>query len=210
MCILLALAAVGAVSALIYNFKDSLSIKGTVSLYREVLGINRRISPDVTMADTLKLHAKAATTTASTVASWTSKAVFERVFGPKRKIGDLLVVSYYHSGAWREALVKSTSSATSVVRIDAECKPGAECKDPNTCGFIAGTLNVTDEVKQLLGPSEDCFGYTLCPNDLGYNSLVINFLKDGRASSIKIERTEDIGTALTGAKKVAESATTDF
>ena len=110
----------------------------------------------------------------------------------------------------REALVKSTSSATSVVRIDAECKPGAECKDQNTCGFIAGTLNVTDEVKQLLGPSEDCFGYTLCPNDLGYNSLVINFLKDGRASNIKIERTEDIGTALTGAKKVAESATTDF
>lgn len=193
MCILLALAIAGATSALIYNYKNSQIIKAVSTLYNQTLNNYRYSTPDTTKVDTLKLHMRAVTTTVSAIASMVSKACLEKAFGPKRRIGSLIVISYYYSGEWHQALIKSPLfSVTSIVKITAEQN-----------NDLSVTLtDVTNEILPLLGPSEDCFGYKLTPASFGYDALLVELLNENRLSEIRIEKTQDIGESIADSKRI--------
>jgi hypothetical protein len=184
MCGLLSLFLIASGSALIYGNRDSQLIQGPITLYNEILNIKRQLCPPTTLVQTLKLHAQTTFATLSTLTSLASRTVLEQLFGPAHKVGNTLVISYYHSGAWRYAVTKSLTSPSSIVSIKAK--------------FADSLYDVTPLVAPMLGPSGDCSGLKITPLDLGYDSLTVNLLvNDQRESTVlQIGSHEDIGAKV--------------
>jgi hypothetical protein len=184
MCGLLALFLIASGSALIYANRDSQLINGPITLYNEILNIKRQLCPPTTLVQTLKLHAQTTLTTLSTLSSLASRTALEQFFGPSHKVGNTLVISYYHSGAWRYALTKSPTSPSPIVSIKAK--------------FASSLFDVTPLVSPMLGPSGDCYGLKITPFDLDYDSLTVNLLaNDQRESTVlQIGAYEDIGAKV--------------
>jgi hypothetical protein len=118
--------------------------------------------------------------------------VLQRVFGPSRKLGqNLLVINYYHGHSWHQALVKHTGSISPVLKVEAgrldTLFPAGEPK----------LINITDEIKPLLGPDGRCWGQRLTPHDLGYTFLVFDLFRlDGILEPIRVDEHQDIATIL--------------
>ena len=142
----------------------------------------------------VKAYARAAWKTGAVLVNSARRMTLEQLFGPTRKLGShLLVVSYYHAGQWHQALVKHNTGISHVLKVEAD---SLDIVPPRPLTGRAELVEVTAEIKPLLGPAEDCWGQTLTPADLGYQSLLFDVFHGGVRSSVTVNGHEDIASAL--------------
>jgi len=112
--------------------------------------------------------------------------LMRKLFGP-REILDrhLLGLSYYYQGAWHLALVKHVNKKSRVLSVKGSYDV---VPDKNV------TMDVTETVKLILGPAEDCYGQDIYPTDLGFSSLIFEVLTADSLSAriITVNSTESI------------------
>jgi hypothetical protein len=120
--------------------------------------------------------------------------ILGRFFGP-REILDrhLLGISYYYQGAWHLALIKHVNKRSRV--ISAKGHYDLVDRDPIT-------MDITNVVKLILGPAEDCHGQDVYPKDMGFTSISLEVLMDDYTANKTIIVGEDEGIT----KKLNEGA----
>lgn len=101
--------------------------------------------------------------------------ILRRLFGPREIINRHLIgLSYYYQGAWHLALVKHVNKRSRVMSV----KGIYDLVDMDPI-----TMDVTNVLKLILGPAEDCSGQDIYPEYLGFSSLSFEVLSDDYSSA---------------------------
>lgn len=152
-----------------------------ISLYREIKNI-RSILPEhqptaYSILDTIYLYLRTIFHTGHTLTIFKYKKIQRQYYTPEklRKSG-LLILPYWLSGTWYNALVRHETGVSTVLKI------------------MCGDDDVTLAVKPYMGPLENFYGeYNLTPSDLGYNSLTFTILHGGQLELITIQGEDIMG-----------------
>lgn len=98
-----------------------------------------------------------------------------KLFGPREILNrHILGLSYYYQGAWHLALIKHVNKKSRVMSV----KGSYDLVSGNSMA-----MDVTDAVKLILGPAEDCYGQDIYPEDMGFSSLTFEVLTDDYTSA---------------------------
>lgn len=101
--------------------------------------------------------------------------LMRKLFGPREILNrHILGLSYYYQGAWHLALIKHVNKKSQVMSV----KGSYDLVSENSI-----TMDVTDTVKLILGPAEDCYGQDIYPEDMGFSSLTFEVLTDDYTSA---------------------------
>ena len=131
--------------------------------------------------DVIKLHVQTGVETGKTLAKYKYQRFMNQYYTPK-KIGEhLIVLPYYFGGTWWNALVQHSSKTSNVIKITCTYPDSSDPKD------------VTNEIKPVMGPSEDFYGQRITPEQLGYPRLTFTRLVDGAVQVQEYSPAEIIG-----------------
>lgn len=101
--------------------------------------------------------------------------MLRRLYGPREILDRHLIgLSYYYQGAWHLALIKHVNKRSRVMSV----KGYYELVDRDPI-----VMDMTNIVKLVLGPAEDCCGQDIYPKDMGFSSLSFEVLSEDYSSA---------------------------
>jgi hypothetical protein len=132
--------------------------------------------------DCLRLNIQVGFETCKTLAKYKYHKAMTQYYSPERLGNDLLVIPYYVSGRWHKALVKHVSRTPRVLKI----------MSYNPDGQYPNGKDVTNEIREYIGPNEDFYCQAVSPSMFGYGTLTFTMLTNGKVSTQSVAPFETI------------------